>query len=66
MDMDTNELNTAELDSPNTDETFDAPKAESEEDAPFKTLLQFIATWSVIIASISTLLLALIKKYVED
>ena len=38
----------------------------AEEDAPFKTLLKFIATWSVIIASISTLLLALIKKFVED
>ena len=38
----------------------------SEEDAPFKTLLNFIATWSAIIAAISTLLLALIKKYVED
>ena len=39
MDMDTNELNTAELDSPNTDETFDAPKAESEEDAPFNVTI---------------------------
>lgn len=38
----------------------------AEEDAPFKTLLKFIATWSTIIAAISTLLLALIKKYVED
>ena len=38
----------------------------SDDDNPVKTFLKFIATWSVIIAAISTLLLALIKKYVED
>lgn len=38
----------------------------SAEDSPFKTFLRFVATWSVIVAAISTLLLALIKRYVED
>ena len=38
----------------------------SDDDNPVKTFLKFIATWSAIIAAISTLLLALIKKYVED
>lgn len=38
----------------------------SDDDNPVKTFLKFVATWSTIIAVISTLLLALIKKYVED
>ena len=38
----------------------------SDDDNPVKTFLKFVATWSTIIAAISTLLLALIKKYVED
>ena len=38
----------------------------SDDDSPVKTFLNFVATWSTIIAAISTLLLALIKKYVED
>jgi len=38
----------------------------SNDDNPVKTFLKFVATWSAIIAAISTLLLALIKKYVED
>ncbi len=38
----------------------------STEDSPFKTFLKFVATWSAIVAAISTLLLGLIKKYVED
>ncbi|MBQ1396892.1 MAG: hypothetical protein IIY89_00185 [Clostridia bacterium] len=38
----------------------------SDNDNPVKIFLKFVATWSTIIAAISTLLLALIKKYVED
>ncbi len=38
----------------------------SDRDDPVKIFLKFVATWSTIIAAISTLLLALIKKYVED
>ena len=38
----------------------------SNDDNPVKTFLKLVATWSAIIAAISTLLLALIKKYVED
>ena len=38
----------------------------SADDNPAKTFLRFIATWSAIIAAISTLLLALVKKYTED
>ncbi len=36
------------------------------DDSPVKTFMKFIATWSTIIAAISTLILVLIKKYVED
>ena len=38
----------------------------STNDSPIKTFLKFVATWSTIVAAISTLILALIKKYVED
>ena len=38
----------------------------AKDDNPVRTLLKFIATWSTITAAISTLLLALIKKYTED
>lgn len=38
----------------------------SNDDNPVKTFLKFVATWSTIIAAISTLLLALVKKYTED
>lgn len=38
----------------------------SSDDSPIKTFLKFVATWSAITAAISTLILALIKRYVED
>ncbi len=46
----------------------DGPRAVfiAKENNPVKTFLRFIATWSAIIAAISTLLLALVKKYTED
>ncbi len=38
----------------------------AKDDNPVKVFLKFIATWSTIIAAISTLMLALVKKYTED
>lgn len=38
----------------------------STNDSPIKTFLKFVATWSTIVAAISTLILALIKRYVEE